>query len=52
MTAAQTVEKTSSATRSDLTLALAERASSLRYDQISPAAKTVAGHCLLDALAH
>jgi 2-methylcitrate dehydratase PrpD len=48
MTATQTVEKTSSVTRSDLTLALAEKASGLRYDQISPAAKTVAGHCLLD----
>jgi len=47
MTAAQTVEKTSTV-RSDLTLALAEKASGLRYDQISPAAKTVAGHCLLD----
>lgn len=48
MTAAQTVQKTSSTVRSDLTLALAEKASGLRYDQISPAAKTVAGHCLLD----
>jgi 2-methylcitrate dehydratase PrpD len=48
MTAAQTVQKTSSTTRSDLTMALAEKAAGLRYDQISEAARTVAGHCLLD----
>ena len=48
MTAAQTVQKNSSTTRSDLTMALAEKAAGLRYDQISEAARTVAGHCLLD----
>ena len=48
MTAAQTVQKTSSPTRSDLTMALAEKAANLRYDHISDAARTVAGHCLLD----
>ncbi len=48
MTVAQTVQKTSSTTRSDLTMALAEKAAGLRYDQISEAARTVAGHCLLD----
>src|SRR5438477_990817 len=49
MTAAQTVRtETSTSSRSDLTLALAEKAANLRYDDISEQAKIVAGHCLMD----
>jgi 2-methylcitrate dehydratase PrpD len=49
MTATQTVRSdATTAARTDVTLALAEKAANLRYDAISPAAKTVAGHCLLD----
>ena len=48
MTAAQTVQKTSNTMRSDLTMALTEKAANLRYDKISDAARIVAGQCLLD----
>jgi 2-methylcitrate dehydratase PrpD len=49
MTATQTIQsEAKTAVRSDVTLALAEKAAGLRYDDISAAAKTVAGHCLLD----
>ena len=49
MTATQTIrQQASTETRTDLTLALAEKAAALRYDDIPEAAKTVAGHCLLD----
>src|SRR5689334_4845069 len=49
MTATQTIQSEArTAARADVTLALAERAAGLRYDDISAAAKTVAGHCLLD----
>ena len=49
MTAAHTVRtETSANIRTDLTMALAEKAANLRYDDISEPAKIVAGHCLMD----
>src|SRR5437773_1764511 len=49
MTAAHTVRtETSANIRTDLTMALAEKAANLRFDDISEPAKIVAGHCLVD----